>query len=101
MVWCEPGKGLIVMQRRDVSRNAVLIWQGCMELLKRAGVQLSGKRAVVVGRSNIVGTPAAMLLQGADATVTVVGFLASFASSSSLLLCLLRANGCLCAHAAN
>lgn len=43
-----------------------------MELLKRAGVELSGKRAVVVGRSNIVGTPAALLLQGQDATVTVV-----------------------------
>ncbi len=37
--------------------------QGCLELLDRAGVQLSGKRAVVVGRSNIVGTPAAQLLQ--------------------------------------
>jgi len=46
--------------------------KGCMELLKRAGVELSGKRAVVVGRSNIVGTPAALLLQGQDATVTVV-----------------------------
>lgn len=43
-----------------------------MELLKREGVQLAGKRAVVVGRSNIVGTPAAMLLQRENATVTVV-----------------------------
>lgn len=43
-----------------------------MELLERSGVQISGKRAVVIGRSNIVGTPAALLLQQRDATVTVV-----------------------------
>jgi hypothetical protein len=36
------------------------------------GVQVAGKNAVVVGRSNIVGMPAAMLLLKADATVTVV-----------------------------
>lgn len=35
-------------------------------------MQISGKSACVVGRSNIVGTPAAMLLQRRDATVTVV-----------------------------
>ena len=50
----------------------VLIVQGCIELLERSGVQISGKSACVVGRSNIVGTPAAMLLQRRDATVTVV-----------------------------
>ena len=41
-------------------------------MLERKGVQIAGKRAVVVGRSNIVGTPAAHLLQRRDATVTVV-----------------------------
>jgi 5,10-methylene-tetrahydrofolate dehydrogenase/methenyl tetrahydrofolate cyclohydrolase len=46
--------------------------KGCVELLKRSGVDPSGKNAVVVGRSNIVGMPAAMLLMGANATVTVV-----------------------------
>jgi 5,10-methylene-tetrahydrofolate dehydrogenase/methenyl tetrahydrofolate cyclohydrolase len=46
--------------------------KGCLELLLRAHIPLSGKRAVVVGRSNIVGAPAAMLLQRHDATVTVV-----------------------------
>jgi len=46
--------------------------QGCIELLERSGVPISGKSACVVGRSNIVGTPAAMLLQRRDATVTVV-----------------------------
>lgn len=44
---------------------------GCMELLKRAGVPLSGKNAVVIGRSNIVGKPMAMLLMQANCTVTV------------------------------
>lgn len=43
-----------------------------MELLTRSGVTLAGKRAAVVGRSNIVGLPAALLLQQADATVTVI-----------------------------
>ena len=43
-----------------------------MELLERSGVQISGKHAVVIGRSNIVGTPAALLLQRRNATVTVV-----------------------------
>ncbi len=46
--------------------------KGAIELLERAGVPIAGKRAVVIGRSNIVGTPAAMLLQRRDATVTVV-----------------------------
>ena len=46
--------------------------KGCIELLERSGVEIAGQRAVVIGRSNIVGTPAAMLLQRRDATVTVV-----------------------------
>ena len=44
---------------------------GVMELLQRYGVSVEGKRAVVVGRSNIVGKPMAMLLLNANATVTV------------------------------
>lgn len=44
---------------------------GIIELLKRSGVQLSGAEAVIVGRSNIVGLPVAMLLQKANATVTI------------------------------
>ena len=44
---------------------------GCMELLRRAGVEFSGKHAVVVGRSNIVGKPMAMLLLNEHCTVTV------------------------------
>lgn len=46
--------------------------QGCLELLKRSGVTIKGKRAVVVGRSNIVGLPVSLLLLKADATVTIV-----------------------------
>lgn len=44
---------------------------GVMKMLEYYGVELSGKRAVVVGRSNIVGKPMALLLLNADATVTV------------------------------
>ena len=44
---------------------------GVMELLKRSGVEVKGKNCVVVGRSNIVGKPMAMLLLKADGTVTV------------------------------
>ena len=46
--------------------------QGCIELLERYKVPIAGKKAVVVGRSNIVGLPASLLLQNRDATVTVV-----------------------------
>ena len=44
---------------------------GCMELIKSTGVEISGKNAVVVGRSNIVGKPMAMLLLHENATVTI------------------------------
>jgi 5,10-methylene-tetrahydrofolate dehydrogenase/methenyl tetrahydrofolate cyclohydrolase len=44
---------------------------GCITLLKRAGAKLEGARAVVVGRSNIVGMPAALLLVKENATVTI------------------------------
>jgi methylenetetrahydrofolate dehydrogenase (NADP+)/methenyltetrahydrofolate cyclohydrolase len=44
---------------------------GIMELLRREGIELSGRRAVVVGRSDIVGKPMAMMLLHAHATVTL------------------------------
>ncbi len=44
---------------------------GVMRLLEHAGAQLRGAEAVVVGRSNIVGKPQAILLLAADATVTI------------------------------
>ena len=45
--------------------------QACLELLDYYGVPLAGRRAVVVGRSLVVGQPAALLLQRRNATVTV------------------------------
>ena len=44
---------------------------GAMKLFEEAGISLKGKEAVVVGRSNIVGKPMALLLMHAGATVTV------------------------------
>uniref|UniRef100_A0A1A9WGX4 C-1-tetrahydrofolate synthase, cytoplasmic n=1 Tax=Glossina brevipalpis TaxID=37001 RepID=A0A1A9WGX4_9MUSC len=44
---------------------------GCIELIKRSGVKMEGANAVVLGRSKIVGTPAANLLKWYNATVTV------------------------------
>ena len=44
---------------------------GCMTLIESTGVALRGKHAVVIGRSNTVGKPMALLLLQADATVTV------------------------------
>ena len=46
--------------------------KGSIVLLERSGVELKGKNAVVVGRSNIVGMPASMMLNKKDCTVTVV-----------------------------
>jgi methylenetetrahydrofolate dehydrogenase (NADP+)/methenyltetrahydrofolate cyclohydrolase len=43
---------------------------GCIELIKRSGVDISGKNCVVVGRSNIVGKPVGMLLMAENGTVT-------------------------------
>lgn len=45
--------------------------KGVMHLLQEAGVDLSGKTAVVLGRSDIVGSPVSYLLKNANATVTV------------------------------
>jgi len=45
--------------------------RGCMKLIAKAGVKLEGVRAVVVGRSNIVGKPMAQLLLADNATVTM------------------------------
>ena len=44
---------------------------GCMKLIERSGINLNGKHAVVIGRSNTVGKPMALLLLQANATVTV------------------------------
>ena len=44
---------------------------GCLRMIRSTGMDITGKRAVVVGRSNIVGKPAALLLLAENATVTV------------------------------
>ena len=63
---------------------------GCRELLRRAGAAFRGRHAVVVGRSNIVGKPMAMLLLNEHATVTVCHSrtkdLADFARSADILV---------------
>ena len=55
--------------------------KGCIELLHRYGIPIKGKRAVVIGRSNIVGMPVALLLQ-----VTFICL------NSELFICFLNAN---------
>ena len=45
--------------------------KGCIELLDRSGITIEGKQAVVLGRSNIVGLPVAMLLLHRNATLTI------------------------------
>ena len=44
---------------------------GCIRMIESTGMEIAGKHAVVIGRSNIVGKPAAMLLLAKNATVTV------------------------------
>lgn len=44
---------------------------GCIRMIESTGTQIAGKQAVVIGRSNIVGKPAAMLLLAKNATVTI------------------------------
>jgi methylenetetrahydrofolate dehydrogenase (NADP+)/methenyltetrahydrofolate cyclohydrolase len=45
--------------------------EAALQILKRSGISLSGRSAVVVGRSNVVGRPVGLLLTAEDATVTV------------------------------
>lgn len=45
--------------------------KGCIDLIKESGIDITGKKAVVVGRSNIVGKPVAMMLLRENATVTI------------------------------
>jgi methylenetetrahydrofolate dehydrogenase (NADP+) / methenyltetrahydrofolate cyclohydrolase len=63
--------GLLAMKGRDPMFTPATP-TGCMVMLEDAGVRLSGANAVVIGRSNIVGLPMALMLIKADATVTVV-----------------------------
>jgi methylenetetrahydrofolate dehydrogenase (NADP+)/methenyltetrahydrofolate cyclohydrolase len=60
--------GLLVQGRATL---APCTPSGVMELLRREGIPIAGKNAVVIGRSEIVGKPMALLLLQQDATVTV------------------------------
>lgn len=79
--------GLLAMNRpRTISCTPF----GVMKMLETTGVDLKGKNAVVVGRSNTVGKPMAMLLLNADCTVTVCHSktknLAEIASKADVLI---------------
>ncbi len=64
--------------------------QACMEILDHYGVDCNGKKAVVIGRSLVVGKPAAMLLLNRNATVTICHSktedLAKICSAASILI---------------
>ena len=62
--------GRLSMKRRD-PLFVPCTPKGCIELLDRSGVEIEGQRAVVLGRSNIVGLPVAMLLLHRNATLTI------------------------------
>lgn len=62
--------GRLVMKSRTPLFESC-VPKGCMEILKKYNIPLSGKQAVVVGRSNIVGIPIANMLLHENATVTV------------------------------
>lgn len=66
--FCEENIGNLCMNRDCL---VACTPNGVMKMLEREKIDLKGKNAVVVGRSNIVGKPMAMLLLNADATVTV------------------------------
>jgi methylenetetrahydrofolate dehydrogenase (NADP+)/methenyltetrahydrofolate cyclohydrolase len=63
---------------------------GCIRLIEHAGVQVAGRHAVIVGRSNIVGKPVAQLLLQRDATVTIChsksGDLAEYTRQADILV---------------
>ncbi len=60
--------GMLVQKRPTLVACTPL---GCIQLLERAGIPMAGRHAVVIGRSDIVGKPMALLLLHRDATVTV------------------------------
>lgn len=60
--------GLLVQKRATLVACTPL---GCVELLEREGIPIAGRHAVVIGRSDIVGKPMALLLLHRDATVTI------------------------------
>ncbi|MDE7301670.1 MAG: bifunctional methylenetetrahydrofolate dehydrogenase/methenyltetrahydrofolate cyclohydrolase FolD [Clostridia bacterium] len=66
--FCEENIGSLCMKEECL---VACTPNGVMQMLKRENIEIKGKNAVVIGRSNIVGKPMAMLLLNADATVTI------------------------------
>ncbi len=66
--FCEENMGSLCIKKECL---VACTPNGIMKMLERENIQTKGKNAVVIGRSNIVGKPMAMLLLNADATVTV------------------------------
>lgn len=66
--FCAENVGNLAMNRQTIVACTPF---GVMKMLEKYGIDPKGKNAVVLGRSNIVGKPMAMLLLNADATVTV------------------------------
>ncbi len=66
--FCAENMGNLAMNRNTIVACTPF---GVMKMLEKYGIDPKGKNAVVLGRSNIVGKPMAMLLLNADATVTV------------------------------
>ena len=66
--FCAENVGNLAMNRETIVACTPF---GVMKMLEEYGIDPKGKSAVVLGRSNIVGKPMAMLLVNADATVTV------------------------------
>lgn len=66
--FCEENIGKLCLGEKSIVSCTP---NGVMKMLERYNIPVAGKRAVVVGRSAIVGKPMAMLLLNADATVTV------------------------------
>ena len=60
-----------VFHRQEARASPPARPQACMEILDYYGIDCKGKNAVVIGRSLVVGKPAAMMLMAKNATVTV------------------------------
>ena len=73
---------------------------GVLEILKRSDIEISGKHAVIVGRSNIVGKPLAMLLLRQNATVTIchsrTANLAAMTQQADILVAAIGRAGFIC-----
>lgn len=67
--FCAVNLGRLFLGEQDVL--APCTPSGIIEILKRSKIEMSGKKAVIVGRSNIVGKPAAFLMLKENATVTI------------------------------